>query len=561
MSASDEFREEWVAECDANENTVYCELKKRFPRLLKEVTEARGVLVLPRNETLPASLTRAFLESHILRPSPYFKEQFLSWGKAKDCGVENRDGIYLITIGRGWRCACKVRIIKQERLYSTSGGDLRVFFVNEHFFALENQLNAMMANKSGPNASRQNITLNPIKHIQDVGRLQEVLGFDISALTKGVATAFLKSYVLLPGCTAEAAERIQQLYTECTERVVEKIAGDETKLVDFSPSSATGQRNREVCLIAASHSVAVVLLPKFFPYWLTDHKEYDITLTNATTALRSSWTYKAFVKNLSESEANPFHLVDPRDLEPISRTLADIYNVPERVTPLGFMTLMHTTLERIKGILPKKDQKEICADDLLPALAYTIVRAEVPHLEATLSYVMNLTAEPMLHSEMGYALTTFQAAVGIISSMGGNEGGGDGDGMRLIGDSIEELRQRFGEGGGEKGAPVHTLRKETERKVASPRGVNSTPPGAFQNGRSGYGGGFGGGGFGGSGGSSYNRQSNATNGTPSNGKKSLLEPRASLLDDEPERRISIKTSIDVDEAKPVGDFLSSLLDK
>ena len=434
-------------ECDfnANEMILYEELRDRYPSLFDEATSHKCIIVLPPNESLPQNITKAFIEHHVLKPSPFFKEQYVTMA-GQDSTVENRDNQYLITIGTGWKYCCKLQILKLETVHSTSSArrDYQICFVDQHFFTVQQQLGAMRAQASpaqGKDTSMGNVRApsqskrlhgTSAGHIPvpapaptrrqlgtplsraSVSAIEQQLKVRLSECVAEDCDSFLQSYVLLPGNCDATAERVQVLFDEACRVVLKKMPED----------IARSQKNTEAVHCTAACAAMECLHGRLWPYWVVEHRTEDAALQRSMSIVRKYMPYEQVIAD-TDAASSPFLKVDPQCFDKVKVVLQRMY---EDAGPLAYMETMSSVLEKIRGVLPAEDAEGLCADDMLPALVYVLSTSGAVSLESCVSYVMNFAPDALLHSSLGYALTTFQAAVGAVlqlaenveAEMGGN---------------------------------------------------------------------------------------------------------------------------------------------
>ncbi|KAJ9452859.1 hypothetical protein DIPPA_02626 [Diplonema papillatum] len=205
--------EDGEVDVDVNDLQVYTALVSEHDGLFKKATGAGCALVLPPNQGLPRSITRKFLEHHILRPSRLFKGQYCTLA-SKTTEVENRDNKFLITIGTGWKYCCKAAISRMDTFYTSSGAPYHVFYTKRHLLSGADLLQNMSSEKTHPDRLQLPGTEEAAK--KTISRLS------ISRHIDGEVHAFDRAYILIPGCAEDAAGKVKQLFHRCSEIVQAK---------------------------------------------------------------------------------------------------------------------------------------------------------------------------------------------------------------------------------------------------------------------------------------------------------------------------------------------------
>eukprot|EP01059_Diplonema_ambulator_P034926 TRINITY_DN8065_c0_g7_i1.p1 TRINITY_DN8065_c0_g7~~TRINITY_DN8065_c0_g7_i1.p1 ORF type:complete len:496 (+),score=136.37 TRINITY_DN8065_c0_g7_i1:136-1623(+) len=404
-------------EYDATDFSVYNALVKEFSDFFRKAANARCCIVLPPNEGLPRMLTLNFLEYHVLKPSPLFKGQYITW-KNKEAAIENRDNKFLITIGAGWKYSCKAKILHKDVFYTSNNTPYTVFYVSRHLLSGADQLHGISSDKAHPDRLR--LPNNMLEMNDLINKL------NIPEYIDSECHAFLRSYVLVPGCRDDASAKVQQLFSRCSEITTEKT------ISTIQPTA----KNTEVLYIATTTHIMDKLHTMMWPYWVHENKTAEQHLYQTAKIIQKC-------KTLKDMAEEPFTSLPESTLKP---AIQEIEQLPDSHTPLGKMQCIKRCLDKIGEMAPEEKRKELSADSILPVLAYVLAVCEVPFLSSHCEYIASFAADSLFQSENGYAHISFQAALTMIQQEGGEmlrDYDGDID-LGPCGDLLSSLSLSFG---------------------------------------------------------------------------------------------------------------------
>ena len=363
--------------------------------LLRLVGEKHCV-VLPPNSGLPTVLTSVFLRHHMLMPSPLFKGQYIT-RELEDALVENREDLYLITIGSGWKYSCKAKILKVDTFYKDNGVPYKVVFTDRHLLSGGDKLHGIVSKEGRQHPDR----LTMPQTAAEVEKLVTKLG--VVGILLAQAKSFIDSYIMLPDCSENVKGRVLELFETCAEKTQNKISIDKT-----IPLTS---RNSEILHSGSTLFIVSRIHSKLWPYWVKEHEQDDAAMRTAMMALLKHGSVSHLMGNSQSTSA-----ISNSKLVPAATQLRKTIDKDNPLTMLIGLNSCIASL--LKVATDASTDNDVTADDVIPILTYAICLSKIGCLESLCSYCLNFSPESHLQSELGYALTSVQAAIALILQEG-----------------------------------------------------------------------------------------------------------------------------------------------
>ncbi|KAL6046849.1 Ankyrin repeat domain-containing protein 27 [Balamuthia mandrillaris] len=373
---------------DLTANPFFRFLKRKYARYYALVERNCYLLCVPQQVSLRGlnNLDEEFVKTHILKPSPLFKEQYVTLN-GKEISLENNS----LSTKSGFEDQRTVRILFEEMFYNNQSQSFQVLCLESPLigplytsvtsfcevpFPKERTLSeSILFLRSFP---ENEIVLNKIEeHIEQ----------------------FNKTYVLVKNYEQHAVKKIQGIFDYALEALL--------------CANGTFRRfhnmNNEQCLNELKEMIEIFvsngLHAKLWKNIRNNFKQEDSELYGIIAPLE-----KIRQSDLGVREELQCSMVEPtrqfKQLEALTTPLEKLYCL-KKTNDLIMKTVQ-------AAVSPNSDEI-VTTDDLIPFLAYIIVLSKCKHLQSQLFYMENFTFSS-LKSELGFNLVSFQAAVQYLKS-------------------------------------------------------------------------------------------------------------------------------------------------
>ncbi|XP_072278229.1 ankyrin repeat domain-containing protein 27 [Pyxicephalus adspersus] len=357
---------------DILNNAFYLAIHKQRPDLIDKVAEVHGIILVPcKGSITNSSFSNFFFESYVLKPN---EEGFLT-EDGKEVFIHGTQ----IKLGTGFAFSFSIPILFEETFYNDKEESFSVLCIAR---SLEKDENSEQPTTAPSNTCT-------LKNIEDV---KEFLGKHVERFDKNI-TSFRSAFkVHERKSLRHYIDAVNALYTKCLQHL----------LRDSHLRSIAKQENQ-------------MNLMKQAVEMYVHHGIYDLIFKQVGTIEASEdAAFNKITRSLQD--------VQQRDIG--VKTEFSI-NIPRAKRVLG--QLNRCTSPQQKLICLKKvvhtimqspsqrvNMETMCADDLLSVLLYLLVKTEIPNWIANLSYIKNFRFCSTAKDELGYCLTSFEAAIEFI---------------------------------------------------------------------------------------------------------------------------------------------------
>jgi len=171
--------------------------------------------------------------------------------------------------------------------------------------------------------------------------------------------------------------------------------------------------SRRACV---AECVDEVLYSKVFELYAAQYEREDDALDARLRALRT-----ASLAHLGV--AQPYWLLDPHaDTPPYDAAVAELRHLPRMRTPAAKLRCLVNTANNIvkcvaahcRRIGARIDSLPVSAEQLLPILAYVLIKSGVAHLHSECRFLHDFITEVAEMREEGYTLATFAMALELV---------------------------------------------------------------------------------------------------------------------------------------------------
>ncbi|XP_041077280.1 ankyrin repeat domain-containing protein 27-like isoform X2 [Polyodon spathula] len=356
---------------DILKNSFYLAFQKQRPDLCSKVAEFHGIVLVPCRGSLTSdSYPAAQFEAYVLKP---VDGGYQTLNGKEVCIQDN-----LIKLGAGFTTPCTVPILFEETFYNEKEQSYIVLCVAR---PIETEFCAV---EPAPQ-----LVSYCLKNVEDV---KEVLGRHTEKLDKFI-TAFCGTF--------KEHERkglrhhidlVNALYTKCLQCLLR-----DSRLKVLAKQELQMNLIKQSVEIYIHHGIYDLI----FKYIGSIEASQDAAFNKTTRSLQDLQQKELGVK--SEFSIN------------IPRAKHELSQLNRCTSPQHKLTCLRKVVNTIMQVPSQRVNIEgMCADDLLSVLLYLLVKTEIPNWMANLSYIKNFRFCNSAKDDLGYCLTSFEAAVEFI---------------------------------------------------------------------------------------------------------------------------------------------------
>ncbi|XP_064414576.1 ankyrin repeat domain-containing protein 27 isoform X2 [Latimeria chalumnae] len=371
-------------------NPFYLSIQKLRPDLCSQVAELHGIVLVPCKGSLPNKCSSFEFESYVLKP---VEEGFCTLS-GQEVSIQGN----LIKLGIGLSYQCTVPVLFEETFYNEKEESFSIYCIAH---PLDNERSS---DKSSPPAESC-----CLMNLEDV---KEILGRNAERIDKYV-TAFISTFKQHERKSLRHnIDLVNGLYTKCLQHLLR-----DSRMKVLAKQELQMNLLKQAVEMYVQHGIYDLI----FKYVGTIEASEDAAFNKVTRSLQDLQQKDLGIK----SDFSINILRAKRELGQLNRCTS-----PQQKL-ICLQKVVHTIMQR-----PSQRVKfeNMCADDLLSVLLYLLVKTEIPNWMANLSYIKNFRFGNSVKDELGYCLTSFEAAVeyirqGNLSEQ--NESGGLNDGVFL----------------------------------------------------------------------------------------------------------------------------------
>ncbi|XP_051017762.1 LOW QUALITY PROTEIN: ankyrin repeat domain-containing protein 27 [Acomys russatus] len=356
---------------DLLRNPFYLALQKWRPDLCSKVAQNHGVVLVPCRGSLPSSVQASCqFESYILVPT----EGHFQTLNGKDVLVEGNR----IKLGAGFACLLSVPVLFEETFYNENEESFSILCIAH---PLEKR-----DTSEEPSAPSDPFSLKTIEDVREfLGRHSERFDKNIASFHRTFRECERKSL-------RHHIDSVNALHTKCLQQLL-----------------------RDSHLKVLARQEAQMNLMKQAVEMYVHHDIYDLIFK--------------YVGTMEASEDAAFNKIT-RSLQDLQQRDIGVkpefsFNIPRAKRELGQLNKCASPqqkllcLRKVVQIMTQSPSRRVtvetmCADDLLPVLLYLLVKTEIPNWMANLSYIKNFRFSSSAKDELGYCLTSIEAAIEYI---------------------------------------------------------------------------------------------------------------------------------------------------
>ncbi|XP_007952535.1 ankyrin repeat domain-containing protein 27 [Orycteropus afer afer] len=356
------------------------------------VAKRRNTVLVPCKGSLSSSVQSACrFESYILIP---VEDHFQTLDGKDVCIQGNR-----IKLGTGSACLLSVPILFEETFYNEKEESFSILCIAHPLEKRESS--------EEPSTPPDPFSLRTIEDVRDfLGRHSERFDRNIASFQRAFRECERKSL-------RHHIDSVNTLYTKCLQQLLR-----DSHLKILAKQEAQMNLMKQAVEMYVHHDIYDLI----FKYVGTVEASEDAAFNKITRSLQ----------DLQQKDIG----VKPEFSFNIPRAKRELAQLNKCTSPQQKLVCLRKAVQLITQSPSQRVNLEtMCADDLLSVLLYLLVKTEIPNWMANLSYIKNFRFSSSAKDELGYCLTSIEAAIEYIRqgclSVKAPESEGFGDRMFL----------------------------------------------------------------------------------------------------------------------------------
>nr|XP_019833765.1 PREDICTED: ankyrin repeat domain-containing protein 27-like [Bos indicus] len=372
---------------DLLKNPFYLALQKWRPDLCNKVAQAHGIVLVPCKGSLSTRIqSTCQFESYILIPV----EEHFQTLDGKDVFIQGNR----IKLGAGFACLLSVPILFEETFYNEKEESFSILCIAHPLEKRESS--------EEPSTSSDSFSLKTIEDVREfLGRHAERFDRNITSFQRTFRECERKSL-------RHHIDSVNALYTKCLQQLLR-----DSHLKVLAKQEAQMNLMKQAVEMYVQHDIYDLI----FKYVGTMEAAEDAAFNKITRSLQ----------DLQQKDIG----VKPEFSFNIPRAKRELAQLNRCTSPQQKLACLRKVVQLITQSPSQRVNLEtMCADDLLSVLLYLLVKTEIPNWMANLSYIKNFRFSSSAKDELGYCLTSIEAAIeyirqGSLSVKPESEGFGD----------------------------------------------------------------------------------------------------------------------------------------
>nr|XP_058901996.1 ankyrin repeat domain-containing protein 27 isoform X3 [Kogia breviceps]XP_058901997.1 ankyrin repeat domain-containing protein 27 isoform X3 [Kogia breviceps]XP_058902000.1 ankyrin repeat domain-containing protein 27 isoform X3 [Kogia breviceps] len=356
---------------DLLKNPFYLALQKWRPDLCNTVAQTRGIVLVPCKGSLSGSVqSTCQFESYILIPV----EEHFQTLSGKDVFIQGNR----IKLGAGFACLLSVPILFEETFYNEKEESFSILCIAHPLEKRESS--------EEPSAPSDPFSLKTIEDVREfLGRHAERFDRNIASFQRTFRECERKSL-------RHHIDSVNALYTRCLQQLLR-----DSHLKVLAKQEAQMNLMKQAVEMYVQHDIYDLI----FKYVGTMEASEDAAFNKITRSLQ----------DLQQKDIG----VKPEFSFNIPRAKRELAQLNRCTSPQQKLACLWKVVQLITQSPSQRVNLEtMCADDLLSVLLYLLVKTEIPNWMANLSYIKNFRFSSSAKDELGYCLTSVEAAIEYI---------------------------------------------------------------------------------------------------------------------------------------------------
>ncbi|KAM6057794.1 ankyrin repeat domain-containing protein 27 isoform 2-T2 [Chlamydotis macqueenii] len=356
---------------DILKNPFYLAIQKRRPDLCSKVAEFHGIVLVPCKGSLSSnSLSACQFESYVLKP---LEENFQTLN-GKEIFIQGN----LIILGTGFSYHLSVPVLFEETFYNDK----------EESFSILCIAHPLEKTESSSESTASSNTYS-LKNIEDV---REFLGRHCERFDKYIGSFYRTFKEHERKSLRHYIDSVNALYTKCLQH-----------LLRDSHLKMLAKQEEQMNLIKQAVEMYI------------HHAIYDLVFKYVGTIEASEdAAFNKITRSLQDLQQKDIG-VKPEFSFNIPRAKRELSQLNKCTSPQQKLLCLWKVVQIImQSPSQRVNMETMCADDLLSVLLYLLVKTEIPNWMANLSYIKNFRLCSSVKDELGYCLTSIEAAIEYI---------------------------------------------------------------------------------------------------------------------------------------------------
>ncbi|XP_029782441.1 ankyrin repeat domain-containing protein 27 isoform X3 [Suricata suricatta] len=356
---------------DLLKNPFYLALQKWRPDLCNKVAQIHGIVLVPCKGSLSSSVqSTCQFESYVLIPV----EEHFQTVNGKDVFIQGNR----IKLGAGFACLLSVPILFEETFYNEKEESFSILCIAHPLEKRESS--------EEPSTSSDPFSLKTIEDVREfLGRHTERFDRSIASFQRAFRECERKSL-------RHHIDSVNALYTKCLQQLLR-----DSHLKMLAKQEAQMNLLKQAVEMYVQHDIYDLI----FKYVGTMEASEDAAFNKITRSLQ----------DLQQKDIG----VKPECSFNIPRAKRELAQLNRCTSPQQKLVCVRKVVRLITQSPSQRVNLEtMCADDLLSVLLYLLVKTEIPNWMANLSYIKNFRFGSSAKDELGYCLTSIEAAIEYI---------------------------------------------------------------------------------------------------------------------------------------------------
>ncbi|XP_007539524.1 ankyrin repeat domain-containing protein 27 isoform X2 [Erinaceus europaeus] len=356
---------------DLLKNPFYLALQKWRPDLCDKVAQTHGIVLVPCKGSLSSSVqSTCQFESYILIPV----EEHFQTLNGKDVFIQGNK----IKLGAGFACLLSVPILFEETFYNEKEESFSILCIAHPLEKRESS--------EEPSAPSDPFSLKTIDDVREfLGRHSERFDRSIASFQRTFRECERKSL-------RHHIDSVNSLYTKCLQQLLR-----DSHLKMLAKQEAQMNLMKQAVEMYVHHDIYDLI----FRYVGTMEASEDAAFNKITRSLQ----------DIQQKDIG----VKPEFSFNIPRAKRELAQLNKCTSPQQKLVCLRKVVQLITQSPSQRVNLEtVCADDLLSVLLYLLVKTEIPNWMANLSYIKHFRFSSSAKDELGYCLTSVEAAIEYI---------------------------------------------------------------------------------------------------------------------------------------------------
>ncbi|XP_075290076.1 ankyrin repeat domain-containing protein 27 isoform X3 [Opisthocomus hoazin] len=356
---------------DILKNPFYLAIQKRRPDLCSKVAELHGIVLVPCKGSLSSnSLSTCQFESYVLKS---LEENFQTLN-GKEIFIQGN----LIILGAGFNYHLSVPVLFEETFYNEKEESFSILCIAHPLEKTESS--------SDSTASSNSYSL---ANVEDV---REFLGRHCERFDKYIGSFYRTFKEHERKSLRHYIDSVNALYTKCLQH-----------LLRDSHLRMLAKQEEQMNLIKQAVEMYI------------HHAIYDLVFKYVGTIEASEdAAFNKITRSLQDLQQKDIG-VKPEFSFNIPRAKRELGQLNKCTSPQQKLLCLRKVVQIImQSPSQRVNMETMCADDLLSVLLYLLVKTDIPNWMANLSYIKNFRLCSSVKDELGYCLTSIEAAIEYI---------------------------------------------------------------------------------------------------------------------------------------------------